>query len=605
MKYDFGGYATKNDLRCSDGRVIRKDAFKENDGQTVPLVWQHLHNDPENVLGHAMLQNRNDGVYAFCTLNNTPAGVRARELVKHGDVTSLSIYANKLVQDGVSVLHGAIREVSLVLAGANPGAFIDNLNFAHSDGSVTESEDEAIIGIDAGIELMHGDSVNKNTPSDQGKKDNMPDTTQTSSNSDAKSDDGKTIQDVIDGMTEEERNVLYFLVGQAMEDQADDDDDNDEMAQSAFYDEEDDYMYHNVFEGGDELSHAEELIHSEFSDIVTDARRVGSFKDALLMHAQAYGIENIDVLFPDAKAVNSTPAFIKRRNEWVATVLNGSSHTPFSRIKSLAADITADEARAKGYIKGKQKKDEVIKALKRTTTPTTIYKKQKLDRNDVLDITDFDVVQFLRGEMRLMLDEELARAILVGDGRSVSDDDHISEESIRPIWSDDELYAPKVLADTASSTEEIMDSILIAMDDYEGSGSPTLFIGQSDLTAMLLLKDKIGRRLYNTKAEVAEALGVGDIVPVPVMKNLERSVDGEPRQLFAIIVNMKDYTIGADKGGEVNTFDDFDIDYNQQKYLIETRCSGALTLPKSAVVVERKMGGGSGASTRSNSSSSL
>lgn len=602
MKYDFGGYATKNDLRCSDGRVIRKDAFKGNDGQTVPLVWQHLHNDPDNVLGHAMLQNRSDGVYAFCTLNNTPAGVQTRELVKHGDVTSLSIYANKLVQDGASVLHGAIREVSLVLAGANPGAFIDNLNFAHSDGSVSESEDEAIIGIDAGIELAHAESKpEEDISTDQGKKDEQM------ANETAPQTGDKTIQDVIDGMSEEEKNVLYFLVGQAMEDQEDVDDveDAEEMAQSAFYDEEDDYMYHNVFEGGDELSHAEELIHSEFSDIVTDARRVGSFKDALLMHAQEYGIENIDVLFPDAKAVNSTPAFIKRRNEWVATVLNGSSHTPFSRIKSLAADITADEARAKGYIKGKQKKDEVIKALKRTTTPTTIYKKQKLDRNDVLDITDFDVVQFLRGEMRLMLDEELARAILVGDGRSVSDDDHISEESVRPIWSDDELYAPKVLADTASSTEEIMDSILIAMDDYEGSGSPTLFIGQSDLTAMLLLKDKIGRRLYNTKAEVAEALGVGDIVPVPVMKNLERSVDGETRQLFAIIVNMKDYTIGADKGGEVNTFDDFDIDYNQQKYLIETRCSGALTLPKSAVVVERRMGGGSGASTRSNSSSSL
>lgn len=602
MKYDFGGYATKNDLRCSDGRVIRKDAFKGNDGQTVPLVWQHLHNDPDNVLGHAMLQNRSDGVYAFCTLNNTPAGVQTRELVKHGDVTSLSIYANKLVQDGASVLHGAIREVSLVLAGANPGAFIDNLNFAHSDGSVSESEDEAIIGIDAGIELAHAESKpEEDISTDQGKKDEQM------ANETAPQTGDKTIQDVIDGMSEEEKNVLYFLVGQAMEDQEDVDDveDAEEMAQSAFYDEEDDYMYHNVFEGGDELSHAEELIHSEFSDIVTDARRVGSFKDALLMHAQEYGIENIDVLFPDAKAVNSTPAFIKRRNEWVATVLNGSSHTPFSRIKSLAADITADEARAKGYIKGKQKKDEVIKALKRTTTPTTIYKKQKLDRNDVLDITDFDVVQFLRGEMRLMLDKELARAILVGDGRSVSDDDHISEESVRPIWSDDELYAPKVLADTASSTEEIMDSILIAMDDYEGSGSPTLFIGQSDLTAMLLLKDKIGRRLYNTKAEVAEALGVGDIVPVPVMKNLERSVDGETRQLFAIIVNMKDYTIGADKGGEVNTFDDFDIDYNQQKYLIETRCSGALTLPKSAVVVERRMGGGSGASTRSNSSSSL
>lgn len=586
MRYDFGGYATKNDLRCSDGRVIRKDAFKENDGQVVPLVWQHLHNDPGNVLGHAMLQNRSDGVYAFCTLNNSPAGEQARELVRHGDVTSLSIYANKLVQDGASVLHGAIREVSLVLAGANPGAFIDNLNFAHSDGSVTESEDEAIIGIDADIEMAHAEAKPKEeTPSDdQGKKeDNM-------GNETAPQTDGKTIQDVLDGMSEEEKNVLYFLVGQAMEEQEDVDDVDEEMAQSAFYDDdydEEDYMYHNVFEGGDDLSHAEDLLHAEFSDILTDARRVGSFKDALIMHAQQYGIENIDVLFPDARAVNSTPNFIKRRTEWVAKVLDGSSHTPFSRIKSTAANITADEARAKGYTKGKKKDDEVIKALKRTTSPTTIYKKQRLDRDDVLDITDFDVVQFLRGEMRIMLDEELARAILVGDGRSSSDDDHISEESIRPIWTDNDLYAPKVLVESSATTEDIMDSILIAMDDYEGSGSPTLFIGQTDLTAMLLLKDKIGRRLYNTKAEVAEALGVGDIVPVPIMKGLTRTVETNKHDLFAIIVNMKDYTIGADKGGEVNTFDDFDIDYNQQKYLIETRCSGALTLPKSAVVVEK------------------
>lgn len=585
MKYDFGGYATKNDLRCSDGRVIRRDAFKDNDGQTVPLVWQHLHNDPANVLGHAMLQNRSDGVYAFCTLNDTPAGEQARELVKHGDVTSLSIYANKLVQDGSSVLHGAIREVSLVLAGANPGAYIDNLNFAHSDGSVTEAEDEAIIGVDSGIELAHADNGSE-VSNNQGKKDdNM-------ANENAPQNGGQTIQDVIDGMTEEQKNVLYFLVGQAMEDQEPevDVDVDEEMAQSAFYDDDDyeeDYMYHNVFEGGDELSHAEELIHADFSDIITDARRVGSFKDALLMHAQEYGIENIDVLFPDARAVNSTPNFIKRRTEWVASVLNGSSHTPFSRIKSTAANITADEARAKGYIKGKKKKDEVIKALKRTTSPTTIYKKQRLDRDDILDITDFDVVQFLRGEMRLMLDEELARAVLVGDGRTASDDDHISEDSIRPIWTDDDLYAPKVLAEASATTEDIMDSILIAMDDYEGSGSPTLFISQSDLTSMLLLKDKIGRRLYNTKAEVAEALGVGDIVPVPIMKGLTRTVNSKTHELFAIIVNMKDYTIGADKGGEVNTFDDFDIDYNQQKYLIETRCSGALTVPKSAVVVEK------------------
>lgn len=597
MKYDFGGYATKNDLRCSDGRVIRRDAFKDNDGQTVPLVWQHLHNDPTNVLGHAMLQNRSDGVYAFCTLNDTPAGEQARELVKHGDVTSLSIYANKLVQDGSSVLHGAIREVSLVLAGANPGAYIDNLNFAHSDGSVTEAEDEAIIGVDAGIELAHADNGSTDSNNQGKKEDNM-------ANENAPQNGGQTIQDVIDGMTEEQKNVLYFLVGQAMEDQDTevDVDVDEEMAQSAFYDDdEEDYMYHNVFEGGDELSHAEELIHADFSDIITDARRVGSFKDALLMHAQEYGIENIDVLFPDARAVNSTPNFIKRRTEWVASVLNGSSHTPFSRIKSTAANITADEARAKGYIKGKKKKDEVIKALKRTTSPTTIYKKQRLDRDDILDITDFDVVQFLRGEMRLMLDEELARAVLVGDGRTASDDDHISEDSIRPIWTDDDLYAPKVLAEASATTEDIMDSILVAMDDYEGSGSPTLFISQSDLTSMLLLKDKIGRRLYNTKAEVAEALGVGDIVPVPIMKGLTRTVNSNTHELFAIIVNMKDYTIGADKGGEVNTFDDFDIDYNQQKYLIETRCSGALTVPKSAVVVEKLKAKPSGSSGQGSS----
>ncbi|UNI72564.1 MAG: major capsid protein [Chaetfec virus UA24_144] len=585
MEYDFSGYATKNNLRCSDGRVIKRDAFKDNDGSTVPLVWQHMHNDPENVLGHALLQNRDDGVYAYCKLNQTTAGRNAQELVKHGDIVSLSIYANKLVQNGSDVLHGAIREVSLVLAGANPGALIDNLNFAHADGSVEECEDEAIIYTGENLELSHADAEEEATEEET----DMPNPPENKSD--------KTIQDVIDTMNDEQKNVLYYLVGQAMEDDTEDVeedvevDEEEELAQSAFG--MDDDMYHNVFEqnGNGRVDYATEMIHSEFADIVADAKRVGSFKDSLLMHAQNYGIESIDLLFPDAKSVNGgAPDFIKRRTEWVAAVLSGTRHTPFSRIKSTSADITKDEARAKGYIKGNRKVEEVFSVLKRTTDPTTVYKKQKLDRDDVLDITDFDVVMWLRGEMRLMLEEELARAILIGDGRDASSEDKIPEDHIRSIWKDDELYAPKLVVNSDETVEDMMDNILLAMDDYEGSGAPTLFTSQTNMTQMLLLKDKIGRRLYSTEEELAKALGVSKVVPVPVFKDQTRttSIEGADHtmRLFGIIVNLKDYTVGSDKGGEINTFDDFDIDYNQQKYLIETRCSGALTLPKSAIVVE-------------------
>lgn len=557
-KYDFSGWATKNNLRCSDGRTILKDAFKHNDGQTVPLVWNHQHNDPLNVLGHALLENREEGVYAYCKFNDTPAGTNAKMLVQHGDVSALSIYANQLKQQQGNVLHGQIREVSLVLAGANPGAFIDSV-IKHGD----ESEGEAVIY--TGEELEHSDKEVEEVKEDQ-----------------------KTIKDVVDSMTEEQKNVMYALIGQAI-DEAKHSDIEEENNNDNNGGEED--MKHNVFENGVQ-NEKDVLTHADVEMIIKDAKRYGSLKESVLQHADNFGITNIDYLFPDAKNLNTPPGFIKRDTGWVATVMNGVSHTPFSRVKSMFADITADEARAKGYIKGNLKKEEVFSLLKRETTPQTIYKKQKLHRDDVIDITSFDVVAWLKAEMRIMLDEEIARAILVGDGRLTSDDDHISEDHIRPIWKEAALYAVNTVldhqADADTRAKSFIKAAIKSRKNYKGSGEPTLFCSEDLLTDMLLLEDNNGRVIYESEAKLATALRVKNIITVPVMEGLNREVSGNRRDLLGIIVNLRDYNVGADKGGAVSMFEDFDIDYNAQKYLIETRCSGALIKPYSAIVIEEK-----------------
>lgn len=568
-KPDFSGYVTKNDLKCTDGRIIRKDAFKHCDGKVVPLVWQHMHTDPDNVLGRIRLENRTDGVYGYGYFNNTPKAKNAKELVVHEDITSMSIWANELSQSGPDVLHGDIKEVSLVLAGANPGARIDNIAIAHADGSEYIDDTEAIIS--SGFTF---DKEEKEEPKAEDESEEIKH---------ADSSD-ETIGDIFNTLNEKQKRVVWAMIAEVMGD--------DILEQSDDLEEGGNYMKHNVFEGTDraESENRPVLSHSQIKEIFEDAQRCGSLKESVLAHVQSYGIENIEYLFPDAKTVTQTPDFIKRNTEWVQRVLNNAKHSPFSRIKSTAADITADEARAKGYVKGNLKKEEVIKLLKRITTPTTIYKKQKLDRDDIIDITDFNVVTWLKSEMRLMLNEELARAVLVGDGREAEDDDKINEENIRPIWTDNDMYAIHVTIDSTVDNEGEMEAILRAMDEYEGTGSPVLFTTQSKLTDYLLLKDKVGRRYYTTKAEVAAALGVSDIVTVPVMKGLSRTLSDETTNvdLLGIIVNMGDYNIGADKGGELSMFDDFDIDYNQYKYLMETRCSGALIHPHSAVVVEKK-----------------
>ncbi len=563
MKFDFSGYATKNDLRCSDGRTIRRDAFKHNDGDTVPLVWQHVHNTPENVLGHAVLENRDDGVYAYCKFNDTQSGQNAKTLVQHGDITSLSIFANQLVQKGTDVVHGAIREVSLVLSGANPGALIDNLSIAHADGVYEDSEDEAIIYTGLPIssdELEHADT-NQN--------------------------ESKTVQDVFDTLNEEQKNVVYAMLAQVMEDSVKHSEDDDEYLE---HNNGGDTMKRNVFDGNATASQQPTLSHDQIQAIMEDAERFGSLKESFLAHAQSYGIENIDILFPDARNVTPTPDFIKRDTEWVNGVITGTKHTPFSRIKSTAADITAEEARARGYVKGNLKKEEVIKLLKRVTTPTTVYKKQKLDRDDIVDITDLDVVAWLKAEMRMMLDEEIARAILIGDGRDPASQDKINEENIRPIWKDDDMYSHHVIVDHDTDTEELIEVIIRSRKHYKGSGNPAFYTTTDTLTDMLLLKDKMGRRLYKGVADLQSELRVSKIVEVPVMENQTREDDDEltDLDLVGIIVNLKDYTVGADKGGQISMFDDFDIDYNQYKYLMETRCSGSLTHPKSALVIERR-----------------
>ena len=615
MEPDFSGFATKANLRCSDGRIILPDAFKHMDGEKVPLVWQHTHNEPVNVLGHIILEARGGDVYGHGFFNETDAGKHAKDLVKHGDITALSIYANKLNEENKQVKHGQIREVSLVLSGANPGALIDNINIAHGDGSISPVDDEAVIY--TGLPLIHAETA---TVEAKPEEEAMPTNTQTvkdvfdSMNDEqqeavhfllgealahAEGDDDmedvkpaakaadsgdKTIKEIFDGMSEDEKNVVYFMIGQAIEDAEEEADSKATTLKQSSFSSEGTSMAHNVFErdslNGTDNSPA--LSHADSTSIFEGAKRFGSIKEAVEDFALQHGIEDIDTLFPDAKSVTSTPEFIKRRTEWVADVMTGTRHTPFSRIKSQTANLTLDDARAKGYVKGNLKKDEFFRVAKRTTTPQTIYKKQKLDRDDVLDITDFDVVAWLKGEMRLMLEEEIARAVLISDGRSAGDEDKISEEHVRPISKDDDLYVTYLyvnLGNADSSAEEIIDAITLQRRHYRGSGNPSFYTSESTLAQLLLVKDSLGRRIYATINDLAAALRVQKIVAVEVMD--EPSVD-----ILGIVVNLQDYVIGADKGGDVALFDDFDIDYNQYKYLIETRISGALVKPKSALVVK-------------------
>lgn len=562
MNCDFSGWATRNDLLCADGRTIRKNAFKGQDGQTVPLVWNHNHSAADNVLGHALLENRDEGVYAYCTFNDSAAGKAAKEAVRHGDVRSLSIMANRLKQssDG-DVLHGIIREVSLVLAGANPGAFIDNV-MIHGE----VSDEDIIVGYDENIMLHSSDEREKGD-------DNV-----------AKNENEETIRDVFDTLTETQKKVVYAIIGQTLSEQEESEDDNNDTSKGG-----DNTMKHNLFDN-EERKDANVLSHAEMTEIIRDAKRCGSLKESMLEH----GIEQIDYLFPDAKTITNTPDFIQRDMDWVRKVMNGVHRTPFSRVKSLHADITEDEARAKGYIKGKIKKDEAFTLLKRSTTPTTIYKKQKLDRDDIIDITDFDVVSWLKSEMRLMLDEEIARAILVGDGRLPSSDDKINEQNIRPIWTDSDLYTIKqpISVTTSTSEEEkareFIKGVIKSRKNYRGSGTPSLYMSEDMLTTCLLLTDSTGRDLYDSVEKLATKLRVKEIITVPIMENLTRNDTSASKNysLAGIIVNLADYNIGADKGGAISMFDDFDIDYNAQKYLIETRCSGALVKPYSAIAIE-------------------
>ena len=559
-KYDFSGWATKNNLRCSDGRTILKDAFKHNDGQTVPLVWNHQHNDPLNVLGHALLENRDSGVYAYCTFNDTEAGKNAKMLVEHGDVTALSIYANQLKQKGGNVEHGVIREVSLVLAGANPGAFIDSI-LRHGEAS----EEEGVIYTGEELVLFHAEEEPKEVKEEDKKVEDKKE---------------KTVQDVVDSMSEEQRNVMYALIGQALE--------GKNVEHSNIDNGGEDEMKHNVFDNENVKENNDVLTHSEEEAILRDAKRYGSLRESCLQH----GITHIDeagYLFPEYKNMNREPEFIQRDMGWVGKVMAGVHRTPFSRIKSLQADITGEDARALGYIKGNLKKEEVFTLLKRTTDPQTVYKKQKLHRDDVLDITDFDVVAFIKREMRMMLEEEIARAILIGDGRLTSSDDHISDQHIRSIANDHELYAVHHQVTASANTPEAKAKAFIreavrARVDYKGSGEPTLFCAESALVEMLLLEDNNGRIIYDSVAKLATAMRVKEIVTVPVLEGAKNSAG--TKKVLGIIVNLRDYNVGADKGGAVSMFEDFDIDYNAQKYLIETRCSGALTKPYSAIVLE-------------------
>ena len=601
--YDFSGYATKVGIKCSDGRTILQDAFVHCDGKKVPLVYQHLHNDPKNVLGHAVLENRPDGVYAYCSLNNTEAGKTAKALVQHGDISALSIYANSLVQKSSNVIHGVIREVSLVLSGANPEAYIDNLAFEHSDGSITTDESEAFIC--AGAIIHDGIEIPE-------VSDNQDSSEESISHADDKKDpeDQKTVGDVFDTLNEEQKTVVYTMIAQALETQDGEDDEEEDVKHSNIKG--DETMKKNIFDKDSAATEVRGLSRADLRAIFNDARQSQStlknaflahgyesisdaladyeHQDEVLAHAATYGIDNIGYLFPDARTTTNTPQFIKRDTEWVSKVFGAAKHVPFSRIKTVLADITADEARARGYIKGNEKADEVITLLKRTTDPQTVYKKQKLDRDDIIDITDFDVVVWLRMEMRMMLEEEIARAQLVGDGRLSSSDDKIKEDKIRPIATDDAIYTIEIQIPVAATTAQMIDEIIKGRKQYKGTGTPAFYTTPDVNGDMLLLKDTTGRRLYNTEADLAAGIRAREIIEVPVMENkvvvltpATVSETGLQKRLVGISVNMTDYSLGADKGGSISMFDDFDIDFNQFKYLIETRCSGALTMPHSAI----------------------
>lgn len=588
-KFDFSGWATRNDLKCSDGRTIRRDAFKDCDGKTVPLVWNHNHNDPNNILGHALLKNRPEGVYAYGKFNDSESGKVAKLLVDHGDISSLSIMANQLKQNGGDVLHGVIREVSLVLAGANPGAFIDTV-VAHSD----DTDETAIIFTGEFLEFEHGEDLEEEdtkVTEEEIKKEKVEEEI-THADEDSKTDDSaETVADVFNTLTDKQKRVVYALIGEALTSADGEDDTTDETTT-----EEESEVKHNVFDKDTEIREDENVLsHEAQMEIIGDAKRYGSMKESALAH----GIDDVEWLFPDYKELNNPPTFIQRDMAWVTKVMNAARHSPFSRIKTTFADITEDEARARGYIKGKMKKEEFFSLLKRTTDPQTIYKKQKMDRDDVIDITSFDVISWLKSEMRMMLNEEIARAILVGDGRLASDDDKIQENHIRPIWKDEDLYTikarvtPTGTGSAGAVTEDDKAKAFIraavkARKDYKGSGNPVLFTTEDMLTDMLLLTDEMGRDLYTSESQLATKLRVREIITVPVMENLSRTSGSDELALMGVIVNMTDYNIGADRGGAISMFEDFDIDYNQQKYLIETRCSGALIKPYSAIALEIK-----------------
>ena len=565
MEADFRGYATKANVLCTDGKTIMPDAFKHQDQVRVPLVWQHGHTDPENVLGHAILENRPDGVYAYGFFNKSGKAKHAAGLLEHKDVDSLSIWANQLIMRGGRVVHGTIRELSLVLAGANPGALIEHVSIRHSDGSETALDDEAII--------HSGESLDFSAPEeskDETGDDNDDDLGHAALNEDA------TIQDVYDSLDEMQKNVVHYLVGEALETAAAN---SDNSLEQSNLNQEGNTMT-NVFEAkGGTPKHV--MAHDAMEGVLTRAKQIGSLKDATQEYALSHGIENIEELFPDAKTVSDMPEWIKRRTEWVTAFLGATRKSPFARIKTINADITLEEARARGYIKGSLKKEEFFPVAKRVTTPTTVYKKQALDRDDMIDITDYNVVMWLKAEMRIMLDEEVARASLLGDGRDISSEDKINEQCIRPIASDHELYTTVVnvnVSDANSSMNEVLDAILMNRSKLKGSGSPDFYTTEYWIARFLLLRDNDNRRMYRSLAELALELRVANIIPVEAML--------EQPDIIGIMVNPTDYVHGADKGGEVTMFDDFDIDYNKQKYLIETRLSGALTKIKSAMVVK-------------------
>lgn len=554
---DFDGWATVAGIKCSDGRVISHHAFEQNDGAVVPLVWQHGHDNVTNVLGHAQLEKKTEGVYAYGFFNGSQQAEHARELIEHGDVTAMSIFANNLKQDGNVVKHGNIVEVSLVLKGANPKATIENVTMAHSDGK----------GYSAIIKMGDGDVSHEDF---EGSEE--------SDSEDESSDEDKTIGEILSTLTEEQLEAVNYLIAAAIDGESEDSEETNEET------EED--MQHNIFEG--DKAPENTLSHAAFAELVETAKRNNTTLLDELRHAD-YGIENIGYLFPDAKSISDEPITLDRDQSWVSVVMNGTKHSPFARIKSVLADIRDDKARAKGYAKKAQKKtEEVIKLLTRTTSPTTIYKKQKLDRDDIVDITDFNVVSWLKTEMKGKLNEEIARAILIGDGRQITDPDRVDDEAIRPILKENDLYAIHKSLESNTTDETLVDDIVLASAELEGSGAPTLFIAKKRLVKMLLLKDKNGRRLYETEASLAGALGVSKIVTVPQFEGLEHDIKGVNHELLAIVVDLRDYTIGSNAGAELGMAESFDIDFNQYKYLMETRLSGSLTAPYSALTISRK-----------------